>query len=627
MPDFDPDAFLKGSAPAAAPAFDPDAFIKGGVPASDIPLNGSSAKEKELRKKYLEDMLKAGEPGYSQRLKDSATWGLIRPLGGVMRGVGGLLSGDNSTFSERYRAGVGAEEDYANRAVENTPGFLGHLTDIAGSVGSAGGGAGVAATGRTAAAAGKEALKGAVKQGAIAGGVEGAARNAEDPVSALQGAATGAAMGAGTAAAVGKVASMIPGAQKGAPGVKGAVAEAVEANKGTSPQVIRNWAKAGYQQLDNAGIKYAQVQGNELKKGIEDLAATNQYNDIAHQKISGYVKDLLKKTGQPQGFSFSELHNLRSALATESRGSDLATREAASKINQEIDKFVQGNAPAINPNNADIKKVYPLATKRWRAAAMADDVNWAASKAERKAQSKLGVNPDEANREAFAKISDKVNEPKGYNPYSNEQKQLLARIIAGDKWQNTLRNAGAAAGSPVTRSIAGLAGVGTGILGGGGVLGGIGGGIGGMGTSALLNATGRGFNRAAANLGSENIDALVRSITQSQPQALSRQALAALMAKRIAQQGGAAYAGSLTGGSSNDQRHRHPDRHHHRAHHHGRSVVGDPAIAAADPAQRAVRYHHPHPHDRDRGVGGDLDHHRAVRHGRSACPEPFQIGD
>ena len=48
-----------------------------------------------------------------------------------MQGVAGLFD-STSTFGERYRAGVGAEEDYARRAVENTPGAAGVATDIAG---------------------------------------------------------------------------------------------------------------------------------------------------------------------------------------------------------------------------------------------------------------------------------------------------------------------------------------------------------------------------------------------------------------------------------------------------------------------------------------------------------------
>ena len=52
-----------------------------------------------------------------------------------MHGVSGVLD-PTSTFGERYRAGVGAEEDFANRAVENTPGALGVATDVAGGLGS-----------------------------------------------------------------------------------------------------------------------------------------------------------------------------------------------------------------------------------------------------------------------------------------------------------------------------------------------------------------------------------------------------------------------------------------------------------------------------------------------------------
>lgn len=520
------------------------------------------SREKELRAEYLKKQLISGEPGYTQRLKDSATLGLMRPLGGLMRGVSGVFD-PTSTFGERYRAGVGAEEDYAKRAVENTPGVGGVLTDIAGGAGAVGSGriaaagtqlANAAATGRainpaiapaTAQAAGRAELGKAIAQGVGTGAVEGAARNAEDVGSAVTGGVIGGAIGGGTAAAVGAASKLFPA-------VRGAEEEARKVNQGKSPDELRKIAKDGYQLLDNAGIAYGQPQTATLKAGIDNLKATNQYNPIAHSKISDYVDQLDKLAQQPQGAKFSELHNLRSALAKEARGQDVSTREAASKVVKEIDNLVQGSKPASNPNNEDIQNIYPLASKMWRSAALADDVNWVAGKAARKASSKAGVNPDEANRAAFRAVEEKVSRPGAYDPYTDDQRKLLSKIVQGDPRQNAYRAIGGALSSPEAR----LGGIGAGL---GGVLlhsgfdpmtAALGSGAGLVG-SAALRAAGKGFSSAAASRGAENIDQLIRSITTGSPKSPnlppSREALAVLLAKQAAQRGGAAYGASVLG--------------------------------------------------------------------------------
>jgi len=523
MAEFDPDAFLKGLAPAA-PAFDPDAFLKGGAAAPEAP-----SREKELRAQYLKDQLTAGEPGYSQRLKDSATLGLMRPLGGLMRGVSGVFD-PTSTFGERYRAGVGAEEDYAKRAVENTPGALGVATDVAGGLGASGVG--------KAAATGRAALGKVMAESAGIGAVEGAARNAKDVGSAVEGGVVGGVLGGGTSAAVGAAAKALPG-------VRGAQQAAREANQGATPEELKAAAKPLFQALDMGGIAYAQPQTATLKQGINDLVTSNQYNPIAHQKISGYVDELMQKAQQPQGMGFNELSNLRSALSKEARGNDASTREAAGKVIEKIDDLVLKNKPAINPTNRDVAGDYEQARKLWRSASVAEDVGWRAGKAERKAASKAGINPDEANRAAFRTVLEKAEKPGSYSPYGpkgSEQRDLLAKIVEGDKLQNTYRAAGAVAGSPALRVAAGLGAAALGLHGGAGLgMGALGGGAAGGGAVKAL------LDRMAAKRGEQNIDALMRNITGSQPKDIPPAALRMMLAKQAAQRGGAAYAGSKVG--------------------------------------------------------------------------------
>jgi len=519
--EFDPDAFLKGT-PAAAPAFDPDAFLKGEATTPETP-----SREKELRAEYLKKLLAPGEPGYSARLKDSATLGLMRPLGGLMQGVAGL--GDpTSTFGERYRAGVGAEEDYAKRAAANTPGALGVATDVAGGLGASGVG--------KAAAAGREALGRVIAQGAGMGAVEGAARNAEDPESAAKGAAVGGALGGTVAGAVG-------GAAKALPAVRGAQQEARKAGQGTSPEELKAAAKPLFDKLDQGGIAYAQPQTATLKQGLDDLIASNKYNPHANPTLKGYVDQLDTLAAQPQGAKFTELNNLRSALAEQARGPDPSTRRAAGEIIGKIDDLVLKNKPAINPNNVDVAGVHEEAKKLWKSAMIADDVGYTAGKAERKAASKAGVNPDEANRAAFRPMLEKTKKPGAYSPYDDTQRAMLAKIVQGDKGQNLLRGAGAVVGSPALRIAAGLGASALGFHGGlGPVVGALGGGAAGGGAAKAL------LDRMAAARGEQNIDALIRNITGSSPKPVPPEALRVLLAKQAAQRAGGAYGGGLTGG-------------------------------------------------------------------------------
>ena len=145
-------------------------------------------------------------------------------------------------------------------------------------------------------------------QGAAEGAVEGAARNAKDTESAVKGGLVGAGVGAGASAAVGGATKLIPGIAGQVKGAKDAVRTAA---RGETPDEIKAVAKSIYKQIDNAGIAYGQPQTAKLKAGLDDLVTTNQYNPIAHQKISGYVAQLDKLAQSPARPKLRELHNLR----------------------------------------------------------------------------------------------------------------------------------------------------------------------------------------------------------------------------------------------------------------------------------------------------------------------------
>jgi len=506
------------------------------------------SREKELRAQYGKEIAQHGEPGYGERFIDAATMGLSRPLSGATRVVGGLFD-PTSTAGERWRAGVGAAEDYFKKGEENTAGPGGFATDVAGALAAPPIGKIVALPGKivryvapkiapAAQTGGRELLGKIIAQGATTGAVEGAARNAKDVGSAVEGAAFGGALGAGVSGAVGTAARALPG-------VRGAQQEARKANQGATPEELKATAKPLFQALDMGGIAYGQPQTATLKRGIDDLITGNQYEPIAHSKISGYVNELLQKAQQPQGMGFNELHNLRSALAKEARGNDASTREAAREVIGKIDDLVLNNRPAINPTNRNVAEDYEQARKLWRSAALAEDVGWRAGKAELKAASKAGINPDEANREAFRSELNKINKPGAYSPYGpkgSEQRELLAKIVQGDTGQNLLRGAGAVVGSPTLRIAAGLGASALGFHGGlGPAMGALGGGAAGGGAAKAM------LDRMAANRGAANIDELLRNITGSSPKSIPPEAMRILLAKQAAQRAGGAYGGSLTG--------------------------------------------------------------------------------
>ena len=69
-----------------------------------------------------------------------------------------------------------------------------------------------------------------------------------------------------------------------------------------------------------AVIAYAQPQTKVLKDGLDDLSPTTNTTRIANPTLKGYVDQLDQIATQPQGAKFTELDNLRSALAEQARG-------------------------------------------------------------------------------------------------------------------------------------------------------------------------------------------------------------------------------------------------------------------------------------------------------------------
>lgn len=481
------------AAPAAAPSAFDDLIPKTGEEAaSRARIEGIKARLEKARTEA------GGAPGYRDIATDSFAASLQRPVGGaISAAVGGLTGSDpGSSFTERYKASVENENERMARA-EKERGMLGTLVGAGASLPL-----GMVAGGGTAVT-----LPKLIGQGAAMGAASGAAQHAESPESAAQGALEGGATGGAAAGVIGTAAKVLPGARRSA------AAEA-QAARGKAPDELRADAQQFYKEMDKDGISYAQSQTTPLKTGLDDLVANNKFDPAAHPTLSGYFNKLSTLATQPQGAKLTELQNLRSAVATQARSADADTRRAAGEIVSEVDKLVHGTAPGVNPNNLDVKNLHKEASQKWRAAALADDIEWREGKVSRKVAVSPGTSPDAANRGAFRTIEDRVSKPGAYDPYTDEQRALLSKIVKGDTGQNVLRGVGRVADSPATRAIGGLAAGAAGLHGAGLGLGGIGvGGGAGWAASQGLHGVGALFDRLAAAKGQKNIDALLRNIT------------------------------------------------------------------------------------------------------------------
>lgn len=451
--------------------------------------------------------MKAGAPytpGPIDYIADSASLSTTRPLSAFAGAAsGGLLNSyPGSSFGERYKAGVEFMNDRMGQAEKNT----GPIAPVVGALAQLP--ATMAMPGVRGATAPASTIK-AMGQSALAGGVEGASQNAESVGSAVKGGATNAALSAGVTGVLDKgMKAALPAARRGAE------AEATAA-RGASPDTLKAEAKTFYQQLDNNGIAFDAQQTAPLYTALHDLRNTHVYSPRANPALADHYDDLLSLTRQ--GATFNQLHDIRSAIAEQARGPDASTRKAAGAMLGEIDRLVNGAAPAINPNNIDVKGAYGEAKKLWRGASLADDAGWIADKTERKMAAKSGVDPDATTRGNFAALEQRISKPGAHDPYSDSQRELLSRIVRGDKVQNIQAGVGdflknnankIGIGAGATTSAVGLSKgfeVAPSVLAA----------AVGLPVSGAASKAGSALKSAAAGRGQENVNALLRDITGS----------------------------------------------------------------------------------------------------------------
>ena len=516
----------------------------------DAPAAGPEklTREQELRRENLKRLVDVqGQPGYTARLKDSATMGLMRPISGLMRGVTGVFD-PTSTFGERYRAGVGAEEDYLHLANKNTDPILGGAVDL---IGGLAGGPGKALVGSTAKTVATEAptklqsIGRAAMTGAGQGAIEGAARNAEDVGSALTGAAAGGAVGGASSAVLGALTNRLGRVQE----AKRAVGEA--SREGGS-EALKDAGSEIYKRLDNAGIKFSDKETPKLVQGAVQKMADKGFNPELHKELVPVLDQIGKLQGKPA--TWTEIQNIRTMVSDAKASPDKRVRKMAGNLGNVVDDFIETAKPTMPPRsvgNVNVAEDAKAARDLWTRKSMAENAETLSTKGMRKAS-----DPTAKLEKNFERYSDRIADPSKFTPeYSPERKALIDAIVQGDPKISSTGNFLSKVGNyGLGTGLGGAAiGLGTNKLFGENDLSNAGttGSLGLLAAAAALKGGGSGLRRIAAERGAARVDDLIRNIvtgsTKKAPvQNIPREALAVLMANKAAKGAAGRFGGSLT---------------------------------------------------------------------------------
>jgi hypothetical protein len=509
-----------------------------GRAAQDLP------SDMQMRADYLKKLIETkGEPGYGTRLADNFTFGLARPIGGAVAAIGG-----EGTAGERYRAGVGAEEDYVKRAERNTNPYLGAAVDVIG--GLAAGGPGPALT-RGAVNVAKEAPSTLSKIGRFmmgatgTGAIEGAARNAESPTNAAIGAGVGAATGYGTGKVLGAVTNRLPGVRAAEKEVAGAVREGGSAG-------LKTEGSALYTKLDQAGIKFSDKETPKLLTDTVQTMANKGFNKEIHSELVPVLDQIGALKGKPA--TWTQLQNIRTQISDAKASDDKRVRKMAGYLGDTLDNFVETARPTLpqrSVGQVNVAEDSKAARDLWRRGSQAENVEYLADKGmltTGNANRKLQTN--------FGSELDKVNKPGRFNPYGpkgSDNMNLMAEIAKGDPKLSATQ-------ALLQRHGTNLLSFGTlGLVGGGGAhyfgdqtgagnLVGAGGA-----TSVGLGLLGKGgarmVNRSIANRGAARVDDLVRNIVTGSTNRdvinTPRDALAKVLAAEQLKRGASRYSSSF----------------------------------------------------------------------------------
>lgn len=375
----------------------------------------SKARENEIRKEKLDALMAAGgNRGYTNRLMDAWTSGLSRPMGGALSVIGGEIveyfGGKPATVGERWRGGVGAEEDYAKAMEKKSEGVLGTATSALGSLASGG-----KNTGRVG-------LAKLMTQAGVQGGVEGAARNAEDPGSALAGGVGGAAVSAGTAGVVGALANRL--------GRVGAAERTIgEAGRGGTSQSLQTEGGEIFKNLDNAGIHFGRTETPDLANKVHTAVAGADTRPI--DPVLKIMNDKVNRGAM----TFNDVRDIQSKLAAIKASNDPVTRKTAGAAADAVDDFLSSATASVPPGGAagnwkaDLDKARDL----WRRGAQAGKIEGLEDVAKRAAD------PHAATQQEFKSYTDRfLRNPNKYNPNTPEQMRIMDEIVRGSPGKEKL---------------------------------------------------------------------------------------------------------------------------------------------------------------------------------------------
>jgi hypothetical protein len=529
---------IPDAAPAASAggSFDhiPDEPKSIGRAAQDLP------SDMQMRADYLKKLIETkGEPGYGTRLADNFTFGLGRPISGATAAISG-----EGTAGERYRAGVGAEEDYVKRAERNTNPYLGAATDVVGGL-AAGGPASslVKGAGKVAVEAPSTLSKiGRWMMGATGtGAIEGAARNAESLPNAAVGAGVGGAVGGTVGKVAGAVTSRLPGVRAAEKEVAGAVREG-------GSEALKKEGSALYTKLDQAGIKFADTETPKLLQGTVQTMADKGFNKEVHKELVPALEQIGNLKGKPA--TWTELQNIRTQISDAKASDDKRVRKMAGYLGNVLDNFVETARPTLPARSvginvgADSKAAKDL----WRRGSQAETAEFLSGKG-------MAAAKDEARKlqTNFQTELDRINNPKKFSSFQNDpgQKEIIKDIATGDPKRTALADyLSKQSGNLLSFGTLGLAGGGGAHYFGSDYGGPIG--IGGA-TSLGLGLLGKGgthmLNRSIANRGAERVNDLVRNIvTGSTDRSVintPRDALAKVLAAEQLKRGASRYSSSF----------------------------------------------------------------------------------
>jgi hypothetical protein len=546
---FDPDAYLSGKpeAPAAAGSFDPDAYL-----GKDAPKSGGAFAAKELtpeqnyRAQLLQKLVAAkGEPGYGYRLADSASLGLARPFSGLAA-LPGVGAPEGITAGEKWRAGVGAEEDYARRAEANTNPYLGAAVDVVGGLASGGPGKSVVSGAATVA---KEAPSTLAKIGRAmlgatgSGAIEGAARNSESVGSAATGAGVGGVVGGATGGVLGALTSRLPG-------VRGAQKEVGAAVREGGSEGLKTEGGALYKKLDQAGIKFKDTDTPALVTATAQKMADKGFNKELHKELIPALEQIGALKGKPA--TWTQLQNIRTQISDSKASQDPRVRRMAKELGDVLDNFVETTKPVLPMRSAGLVNVAEdskAARDLWRRGSQAEGAEYLAEKGMTTAK-----DPGRKLETNFGREIDRVNKPGRYNPNTPEQMALMTEIAKGDpklsgtarglnRWGNNLigyGTAGAAGGAALPAIFNDQYGIGGGASGAG---------VAAIGAGLLAKGGGKGLRRVAAERGAERVNDLIRNIvtgsTNRDVVNTPRDALAKMLAAEQLKRAGSRYSSSF----------------------------------------------------------------------------------